>query len=165
MISIEALSPGLVGFFKTTRLTALQDTPTAFGSTFAKESQLSDEDWLRRVETWSSGRSVCYLAMDEGAACGIVAGKCDENNRQRADVLSMWVAPAYRRTGLGMRLISSVELWARNLNLYELRLMVTSKNAAAMRFYERCGFTFTGKTRPYPNDPAIFEYEMTKLLR
>jgi ribosomal protein S18 acetylase RimI-like enzyme len=42
--------------------------------------------------------------------------------------------------------------------------MVTSNNSAAMRFYERCGYAFTGTTGPYQNDPALYEYEMVNPL-
>jgi len=42
-----------------------------------------------------------------------------------------------------------------------LLLMVTSNNEPAMRFYEKLGFTRTGRTEPYSNDPAVFEYEMS----
>jgi GNAT superfamily N-acetyltransferase len=164
MISIEPLSAHLAAHFKTVRLTALKDAPTAFGSTYQKESQTPDQDWLKRASTWNSGRSVCYIAMDEDAACGIVAGKCDDNRAQQAWLMSMWVAPAYRRTGLGARLVNAVEQWARNQGVTELRLMAVSTNVGAMRFYERCGFAMTGRTEPYPNDPALFEYEMAKSL-
>ena len=164
MVAIEPLSPRLAAHFKTVRLSALQDAPAAFGSTYSKESQLSDEDWLRRVSIWNSARSVCYIAMDEGAACGIAAGKCDDNNPQQTWLMSMWVAPAHRRTRLGARLVHAVELWARNQGVIELRLMAVSTNSAAMNFYERCGFAKTGRTEPYPNDPALFEYEMAKSL-
>lgn len=164
MISLEQLSARLVGQFKSVRLTALQDSPSAFGSTFARESQLSDEDWHKRAAIWNGDRSVCYIAMDEGMPCGIIAGKFDDDHPRRAEVLSMWVAPEQRRTGLGTWLVKSVQSWARELGADELRLMVTSRNSAAMRFYERCGFVFTGVTGPYPNDAALFEHEMVKLL-
>jgi ribosomal protein S18 acetylase RimI-like enzyme len=39
-------------------------------------------------------------------------------------------------------------------------LMVTDVNTGAIGFYERLGFRKTGKTKPYPNDPAMIEYEM-----
>jgi ribosomal protein S18 acetylase RimI-like enzyme len=42
--------------------------------------------------------------------------------------------------------------------------MVTSRNDAAMRFYERLGFKRTGRTEPYPDDPALVEYEMARPL-
>lgn len=168
MISIKPLALELLDPFKAARLTALQDTPTAFGSTYAKESQLSNEDWLRRATSWNSGRSACFIAMDENIPCGIVACKWDEpdaNGPGKAHLLSMWVAPDYRRTGVGARLVSAVEQWAGAAGVRDLHLMVTSRNFAAMRFYERCGFAFTGKTEPYPNDPALFEREMAKSLR
>jgi ribosomal protein S18 acetylase RimI-like enzyme len=165
MLTLELLSSHLVEDLKTIRLRALQDAPLAFGSTYARESQFSEADWLERVATWNSGGSVCYIAMDEGAPCGIIAGRLDDSNPQTPSVASMWVAPAHRRSGLGSRLMNEVQRWAQSLGACELRLMVTNCNATAIRFYERCGFVFTGKTEPYPNDPALFEYEMVKSLR
>ena len=53
MPKLEPLSPRLMEEFKAVRLRALEDTPTAFGSTYAKESVLSDSDWLKRVDTWN----------------------------------------------------------------------------------------------------------------
>jgi ribosomal protein S18 acetylase RimI-like enzyme len=45
-----------------------------------------------------------------------------------------------------------------------LKLMVTSSNQPAIQFYERLGFTMTGRVQPYPNDPGLSEYEMEKSL-
>ena len=165
MITVEELSTRLVSHFKTVRLSALQDTPTAFTGTYSAESQLSGKDWLTRVSTWNSDRSVCYIAMDNGSPCGIIGGKCDEQDLQRAYVLSMWVAPTHRRTGLGSRLMNAVQSWAQNLGVQELYLLVTSINASAMRFYEKCGFALTGLAQPYANDPALLEFEMVKSLK
>src|SRR5262245_44773734 len=41
-----------------------------------------------------------------------------------------------------------------------LELIVTSNNDVAIGFYNRLGFTFTGKTGPYRNDPALTDLEM-----
>jgi ribosomal protein S18 acetylase RimI-like enzyme len=164
MPTLEPLSPHLVAEFKSVRLRALQDTPTAFGSTYAKESQLTQEDWLTRTAAWNCGPSVCYLAMENGTSCGIIAGYLDKENPQRTHVASMWVAPTHRRTGLGSTLIQTVQLWAQNLGARELRLQVTNNNAAAIRFYEQYGFTSTGVTEPYPNDPKLVALEMIKPL-
>jgi ribosomal protein S18 acetylase RimI-like enzyme len=108
---------------------------------------------------------VFYIAMDEGAPCGMIAGKFDEIAPRRAWVLSMWVAAAHRRSGLGARLMDEVERWAQNLAICELYLHVTSNNSTARNFYEKCGFTRTGITQPYQNDPALFEYEMAKAIQ
>jgi ribosomal protein S18 acetylase RimI-like enzyme len=165
MITVEELSSRLVRHLKTVRLSALQDTPTAFAGTYSRESQLSDKDWLARVSTWNSDRSVCFIAMDTGAPCGIIAGKCDENDLQRAYVLSMWVAPTHRRSGLGSRLMDAVQSWAQDLRVHHLSLLVTSTNASAIRFYEKCGFALTGLVQPHAHDPALLECEMVKSLQ
>jgi ribosomal protein S18 acetylase RimI-like enzyme len=79
-------------------------------------------------------------------------------------VQSMWVAPAQRRLGVGGELIEAVAEWALARGVRMLKLMVTSSNEGANRFYERLGFTRTGRVRPHPNDPALVEYEMGKEL-
>ena len=165
MPTLEQLSLRLTKEFKAVRLRALEDTPSAFGSTYVKESQLPDEDWLKRVNTWNSKGAVCYIGMDKSEPCGIVAGYFDKADPQRAYVASMWVAPVHRRTGLGTMLMDAVQLWARSHGAGELRLMVTSSNSIAPAFYRRLGYCFTGNTEPYPNDPALVEYEMVKYLR
>jgi ribosomal protein S18 acetylase RimI-like enzyme len=43
--------------------------------------------------------------------------------------------------------------------------MVVCVNETAISFYKRMGFVMTGRTEPYPNDPALIEYEMTHSLR
>ena len=164
MVTIERLSRQFAMQLKQVRLTALQDTPSAFSSTWARESQRSNEDWLKLASAWTSGQSVFYIALDEGTPCGMIAGKADEIAPGRAWVLSMWVAPAQRRSGLGARLMNEVERWAQGLRICELHLHVTSNNSTAQSFYEKCGFSRTGITQPYQNDPALFEYEMAKRL-
>jgi ribosomal protein S18 acetylase RimI-like enzyme len=145
--------------FRSVRLRALQDTPTAFGRTYAEESQLSEADWLDRVTTWHSATATCYLAMEDSAPCGIIAGYLDKEDRRKAHVASMWIAPTHRRIGLGTMLIHAVQHWAESLEARELRLMVTNNNAPAIRFYEQCSFTATGWTKPYPHDAALLVCE------
>jgi len=160
MITLETIRPENALVFKAVRLRALEGAPTAFGSTFAKEAQLSYDEWFRRSVRWSSEGAIGYIAFDRDAPCGLVVCYADKNEPGRADIFSMWVDPAYRRTGVGTALIDGLKNWAVARNLHELRLMVTSVNSSAIRFYERLGFRMSGATGPYPNDAAIFEHEM-----
>jgi hypothetical protein len=84
MITIEALSQRDAKTLKDIRLRALQDTPSAFSSTYDKESRLSDAEWMERATRWSRDRSVAYLAMDGTVACGIVAAFRDEQDEAHA---------------------------------------------------------------------------------
>lgn len=150
--------------FKDIRRRALQDSPTAFSSTYAEESKLMDADWLRRSTHWSSAKSVGYLAVDAGSAIGIAAGVLDQSDPLRAELVSMWVAPTYRRQGIGRRLVDAVVTWVRGENVLNLCLMVTSNNDHARQFYQRVGFALTGRTEPYCNDPSLVNFEMRQLL-
>ena len=84
MITITPITPENVWIFKAVRLRALRDTPHAFGSTYAKESQLSDADWIKRVERWNGETGAGFLAIeidkDDRTACGIAGSFLDEND-------------------------------------------------------------------------------------
>jgi hypothetical protein len=71
MITIEPIARLNVLLFKEVRLRALEDSPGAFGSTYAKESQFADSEWMQRVERWNGETGTGFLAMAAGVACGI----------------------------------------------------------------------------------------------
>jgi ribosomal protein S18 acetylase RimI-like enzyme len=162
LIAIEPITPLNTFLFKAVRLRALQDAPHAFGSTYAQEVQLVDSDWIKRVERWNGESGAGFLAMDEDTACGIAGSFLDQHDAARAHLISMWTAPTHRQRGIGRLLVSGVLNWARGRNARVLLLMVTSNNEPAIRFYQRLGFTRTGRTEPYPNDPAVLEDEMSR---
>lgn len=161
MITIKRITPDAGPVFKRIRLRALEESPLAFSSTFARESQFSDDEWSRRIARWNGDDGdAMFLAFAEETACGIVGSYVEQENRKRAQVVSMWVDPAFRRAGVGKALIDAVVEWNRSRGVREVLLMVTSVNEGAIAFYERLGFAKTGVTTEYPNDPAIIEYEM-----
>jgi ribosomal protein S18 acetylase RimI-like enzyme len=161
MIILEPITKQNILIFKAARLRALQDVPSAFGSTYAKESVLADADWLKRAERWNGERAVLYLAMDGSAACGIAGGALDEADPTQANLISMWTAPTQRRRGVGRLLVDEIVRWARLRSACTMRLFVTSRNEDAISFYKNLGFKMTGRTEPYPNDSALIEYEMS----
>ncbi|MSP36934.1 MAG: GNAT family N-acetyltransferase [Deltaproteobacteria bacterium] len=162
MIAIEPIATANVAPYKSIRLRALQDTPTAFSATYSEEAKFTDADWLMRASQLSSTKSTGYLALDSGVAVGIAAGFLDRNDPSRAELVSMWVAPTHRRQGIGRLLVEAVSDWARAQNIPSLLLLVTSNNHAAIAFYQRLGFSLTGKTEPYRNDPALSNFEMIR---
>ncbi|MGD1859914.1 MAG: GNAT family N-acetyltransferase [Leptolyngbyaceae cyanobacterium] len=164
MLTLHLITPAVTHVFKQVRLRALEDSPLAFGSTYAQEIQLSDDDWQRRASQWNQNNSIGYLAMEQQQVQGIAAGLIDAENLEIAHLRSIWVVPEYRKSGVGTQLVAAIADWATTKQIKALHLTVTSNNEAAIQFYQRLGFVKTGRIEPYPNDPALVECEMVRSL-
>ncbi len=158
---LARITPALAASLKQARLAALNEAPGAFGSTYADESQLSEAEWLGRASAMTLDDAVGYLVLNNKQPVGMVRGSLDvADHSLRAHVASMWVAPKWRRAGVGSQLLAAVLDWASRCGAAEVLLTVTNNNDAAMSLYARHGFKATGRTEPYPNDPALFKVEM-----
>ena len=73
-------------------------------------------------------------------------------------VANLVVGPAYRRQGVGSRLLQAASGWANQRNLGQLTLETQTKNYPAISFAQKHGFHFCGyNERYYPNgDIALF---------
>ena len=164
MTELVPITSELTAKYRTVRLRALQDTPLAFGSTYEREVGLTDEEWAARAARCSGGRDVGFMARCDGEFVGLALCLVDGEDGAVGDLISMWVAPEARKSGVGRMLIDAIVAWAAGHGMKMLRLMVTSVNDGAMEFYRRLGFERTGRTEPYPNDPAVVEYEMVRRI-
>jgi putative acetyltransferase len=80
-----------------------------------------------------------------------------------AEVKRMYVAEAARGSGLGHRLLERIEDVARASGETVLMLETGTMNAAALKLYERAGFSRRDPFGDYPDHPAsVF---MEKRLR
>jgi ribosomal protein S18 acetylase RimI-like enzyme len=77
----------------------------------------------------------------------------------------MWVAPAYRGTGVAAELVDAVLAWAESSGAATVALWVTRGNDRAMRLYKRLGFEVTGEVQPLPSDPCKDEIRMLHTQR
>ena len=157
-LRLEPVSTANATVFKLVRLRALHDDPSAFGSTYAEESRLTDPEWIDLAVRRTAKGSMVWLAFADDVPCGIVGVFLEDATRAR--LVSMWVAKDARGQGIGKALVDAAIRWARESRAQTMVLTVTSNNDTATRFYEGLGFTSTGRTEPYPNDPALFEHEM-----
>lgn len=164
MVNLEPVTTERAPIFKSVRLRALADSPSAFGSTYAKEAEFPDEEWVARAVRWNGEAGIGYLAMEDGAGYGIVGAFRDAQDAKLAHLVSMWTAPTHRQRGVGRLLVNGIIDWAVLRGVDTLRLKVVCTNAAAISFYERMGFVKTGRTEPFPNDPSLIEYEMVRFL-
>ena len=142
------------------RLAALAEAPSAFGSTYAREADFTEERWRGRI----SERSVTFFAHEEradAALAGLVGVYVEDGD---AELVSMWVRPSARGLGVGAALVEAAAAWAKTRDFGALFLWVTESNAPAVRLYERLGFTPTGERQPLPSDPALAEIRMSREL-
>ena len=103
------------------------------------------------LETANPGPSrLLMVAEDAGRIQGFVAASAlmDE-----VELESIAVIRESRRTGLGLRLLRTVEAWAVQQGARTMLLEVRASNLAAQRFYEHADFTRAGSRRGYYADP------------
>jgi ribosomal protein S18 acetylase RimI-like enzyme len=160
MVLVRAITADEWELMRDIRLSALADTPSAFGSTYAREVGFGEPQWRGRI----SDRSVTFFAHVDPAVPAPVglAGVYVEDGV--ADLVSMWVSPSVRGQRVGEALVEAAARWAAAHDFAVLFLWVTESNTAARRLYERCGFTETGESQPLPSDPARPEIQMRRIL-
>jgi GNAT superfamily N-acetyltransferase len=160
-ITIEQLRPAEGDRLRDVRLRALQDSPDAFGSTYAAESRLSPEKWEERLK---NPDGLWWVATQDGADVGLVHARAEGG---RVHLLSMWVAPEVRGRGVASHLVDQAVTWARDTGAEEVELWAVDRNTAARALYARKGFTPSGKVMALPSNPALMEshYVMSLLFR
>ena len=99
---------------------------------------------------------MAFVAVaDDGRFVGMANGGPAPDHPEAAGVYGMWVAPEARGQGLGRRLLEAVEGWAREAGYGLIGLGVTTTNEAAIRLYERSGYTDLGQRLPLRDDTEL----------
>lgn len=135
------------------RLRALAEAPYAFASSHQREAAFDEERWRTGIE-----RAAWFIARADGRAVGLAAGKPAHNGTpDERELISMWVEPARRGSGLAGDLVDAVRDWAAADGARVLVLWVADGNERARRFYRRLGFASTGQRQPLPGNSAVDE--------
>jgi GNAT superfamily N-acetyltransferase len=165
-ITVRQIKPTEGASLRAIRLRALADSPEAFGSTLAETEARPMSYWdMRARGDTGDQRSTLFVAEDAGQWIGLVGGFVDREGEDRgAELISMWVDPAYRGRGVGRRLVERVVAWAREHGASGVSLWVTGGNSAAETLYAHCGFRRTGETQPHPSQPSLHEQRMVLQL-
>lgn len=88
---------------------------------------------------YSGGRVVAACDRGEVVGTGIVFPR----DGLSAEIVRMSVAQAYRRTGLGRRLVGELVTTARGWGMARVVLETSAHWTDVIEFYRRCGFTLT----------------------
>jgi ribosomal protein S18 acetylase RimI-like enzyme len=159
-LSVVQVEPSLWQVNRAVRLAMLLDTPLAYGSTFAREVAFPDELWVERM-----GHSHGWLAFEGELPVGSVTSfHAPDQPDDETYLVAMWVASHARGRGVADRLVQAVLDHAKGAGLRRVTLDVADDNDRAIGFYERVGFTRTGRTGELPHQPEVSEFEMELLL-
>ncbi|WP_175539618.1 GNAT family N-acetyltransferase [Nocardioides exalbidus] len=146
-IEVVRIGPDEWQEFRSVRLASLRDAPGAFGARYDDWVAADGDRWRRRLVDVP----LTLVARSDGHPVGVVSGADDG---QRVELISMWVAPEQRGTGLAGRLIEQVVAWAASHERPTF-LMVRDDNEAAIRSYARAGFTDLGVPDGWPADAPL----------
>jgi GNAT superfamily N-acetyltransferase len=122
---------------------------------FAEDAGTRDDtvdlEWPRKYgaqrfnETVGDPNRLTLVAVDEdGPVVGHLSGLLGEATSMRpvrvATLLSLYVRPAHRGSGVGARLVAGFRAWSRDHGMDRMEVTAYAANAGALRFYEREGF-------------------------
>lgn len=140
---LREIGPDDWEIFREVRLRSLADAPDAFGSGYDDWAAAPEARWRARMQ------AVPYtvIARRGSEVVGVVCGTLDGDDA--VELISMWVAPETRGTGVAGALISAVVGWAtaQGRSTY---LMVLDSNARAIAAYGKAGFVDQGVPAGWP---------------
>jgi GNAT superfamily N-acetyltransferase len=145
MMRFEQLTQDEGPRLRSIRLRALKDAPDAFGTTFEEASANPAEAWTKQLV-----RLPTFVAVEDGRDVAMVRCARDQQSADTAWLLSMWVAPDFRRARVGTVLVDLVVVWARANGISRLLLDVSDLNAPAIALYKAKGFMPNGKSGSMP---------------
>lgn len=164
-ILIRRFRPDEVEVYKSLRMNALADAPYAFGSTLAEAQSRTQHEWQQRFNSGvKSDLDLALIAEAEWEPAGLVWGKIGEDQPATAHLYQMWVAPAWRKKGIGAKLVQAVIEWAREMGAARLELDVTLNNPPAVALYEGLGFIPFDDPHPLRPGEHLMSQSMVLLL-
>ena len=142
MITIRRLKLGEADLLKQVRLTALQDAPYAFLTTYESALQRSDERWQEQADRSAQGSDRgTFIAFADETPIGMAALSRLEDQVDTGELLQVWVSPEYRGTSLAQDLMDFIFKWAGENNFRRIIAGVTKVNVRALKFYIKYGFS------------------------
>ncbi len=97
-----------------------------------------DEGYLDRF--WSGGEDIIFVA-EEDIVVGFLSVEIHREERDYAYLDDFSVEGSHRNMGIGTRLLSAAETYARETGVSALLLHVEKRNLGAYELYRRAGYT------------------------
>ncbi len=138
------------------RLRMLEDSPEAYATKLSEAQAFPFDMWQGRAAAQHTGfEEACFLAFVHDHAVGSVTGIPTKPDTRQ--LVAMWVDPAYRRIGIGRKLVGALVQWAWRGPANRIALWVVDSNEPAKRLYRSLGFRPTEEGQPLPSHPELQE--------
>jgi GNAT superfamily N-acetyltransferase len=144
---LKKLVPSDATLYQSLRLRGLQESPAAFSSSPADEAGRTIAEIEARLTPVPDGSRCTFGAFVDGHLAGLVAFIRAQRVKlmHAADIAGMYVAPDFRRRGLGGQLVDAAIAHGRTLpGLRQLHLTVNASNEPARALYRSRGFACVG---------------------
>ena len=105
----------------------------------------------REILQLAQGGTRIWVAEEAGEIVGVSAARTVADE---VEVLTLGVAPSWRRKGLARSLMTAALAEAGQAGARQVFLEVRESNQGARAFYATLGFSETGRRRAYYRDPA-----------
>jgi ribosomal protein S18 acetylase RimI-like enzyme len=142
---IRCLTSADAAAFQELRLQGLQESPTAFSSSFEEECDRPLDVVAAKIAP-EAGRAV-FGAFDGDDLVGLIGVGIDGGRKlaHKRRIWGMYVAPSHRGRGIAKRLMmQALEFAAAIRGVRQVTLGVNAGNTAARRLYESAGFEVYG---------------------
>jgi ribosomal protein S18 acetylase RimI-like enzyme len=146
-MTIRPLKPADVALFRRLRLFGLQESPTAFGSSYKQAKKIPLKEHAKRLNlTRSEGVVVGAFEKNQLVGIGGLLRHDGIKERHKAFVWGMYVQPEFRKRGIGRAILNRLVATAVSIKgLIIVKLAVESSNIPAKKLYESFGFRIIGR--------------------
>lgn len=142
------------------RLSALEESPHAFLSTYERESAYERDQW--RAEFI---RGSWYVGTFESRTVSLLGATREPDMPVHQCYLEyLWICPGYRRSGVGFGMLTAVLRHLRESGVRTVFLWVLDENEAARRLYRRIGFVSANHRQTLPLRPGHSEERLLLTL-
>jgi ribosomal protein S18 acetylase RimI-like enzyme len=166
LVGVRRVRPDEWRALRALRIRALEESPDSFGSTAVEARERDEDDW----RAWAAAGScspdrAVFVAVENNRIVGLCGSFLHDDDPRTAQIVAMWVEPAYRGRRLAERLLGEASRWSAETGAQELVLDVTETNESAQRLYRRAGFAETGVSEPLRSNQKLLTLHMSKRLR
>jgi len=155
-LRVEVLTENEWPRLQSIRLAALREDPSVFLFSHEGEAAYGEQQWRQE---FSRGQwNIMVADHKEIGLLGVTREKT--MSEQECYLEYLWVAPEFRRVGVGSLLLKTVLARLRASGVDTVWLYILDGNYSAMRLYQRFGFQSTNWHLLLPDHPAGGEGRM-----